>query len=164
MKFEILQTERLFIRRLKTEDAEAIARYRSLPEVIRFQSSYSIDRAKELILEMSESDPATLGKWFQFAIELIAEHRLIGDIGFLNTDKNGRSWVGFTLDPKYWNQGYATEAVQAVLGHYCRIGISNVWASTDPKNESSMRLLKKLGFNLVEEKIDDMIFVFSGFD
>jgi RimJ/RimL family protein N-acetyltransferase len=44
-----------------------------------------------------------------------------------------------------------------VLNYYQRIGIPTVWASTDPKNESSMKLLKKIGFDLVEAKPEDMI-------
>lgn len=101
MNFKVIKTSRLFIRRLKIEDPETFAHYRSLPEVARFQASYSLDQANGLILEMSKSDPAGLGKWFQFAIELISEDRLIGDIGFLNSDENGKSWIGFTLDPSY---------------------------------------------------------------
>ncbi|RYZ63358.1 MAG: N-acetyltransferase [Proteobacteria bacterium] len=76
------------------------------------------------------------GKWFQFAVELISESDLIGDIGFLNTDDEGRSWIGFTIDPKYWNQGYAAEAVVAVLNYYRDIGISKAGRPRIPKTKA----------------------------
>ncbi len=162
MKFENLRTERLLIRRFTSDDAEALSSYRSIPEVTRFQAAYSIERANQLVMEMSASDPIIPGKWFQFAIELTAEHRLIGDIGCFNADDDGRSWIGFTLDPCYWNRGYAAEAVRQVLAYYRQIGITKVWASTDSENENSMKLLRKLGFTLDDVKPDGMIFVLSG--
>ena len=56
-----------------------------------------------------------------------------------------------------WFQ-FAIEAVRAVLGYYLSIGIFEIWASTDPKNESSMKLLRTVGFQLSEAKRDDMVF------
>ena len=106
---------------------------------------------------MSEADPSLKAQWFQFGIELISEKELIGDIGFLNTDKNGKSWLGFTLDSSFWNQGYASEAVGAVIGYYAELGISEIWASTDPENKSAAKLLGHLGFTLQESKPDDLI-------
>ena len=49
MKFDSLKTQRLLIRRLSLLDAPAIAAYRNLPEVARFQSweSYSVAKATE---------------------------------------------------------------------------------------------------------------------
>jgi RimJ/RimL family protein N-acetyltransferase len=87
-----------------------------------------------------------------------AESRLIGDIGFLNCDQHQKSWIGFTLYPQYRNQGFAREAVVAVLLYSTNFGITEVWASTDPANESSMKLLLSVGFELIEEKRDDIIY------
>ncbi len=157
MRFETLKTERLTLRRLRTEDAEILANYRNLPDIARFQKSYTVTKAHALIQEMAKSDPSEKGKWFQFAIELTG-NRLIGDIGFLNTDENRKNWVGFTLVPEYWHCGYAAEAVHAVLKYYSGLGISSIWASTDPENFASMKLLKTLGFALVESKSDDVLF------
>ncbi len=55
--------------------------------------------------------------------------------------------VGYILHPDHWGQGYATEAMQALIVH--------LWASTthpaltadiDPQNRASLRVLQKLGF------------------
>jgi RimJ/RimL family protein N-acetyltransferase len=161
MKFETLNTERLKIRRLSLKDAKDISHYRSLPEVSEFQSwtEYSTEKALELIQGMENSDPSIQEKWFQFGVALKNSNELIGDIGFLNTDSEKKSWIGFTLNSKYWGQGYALEAVKEVLNYYSKIGITEVWASTDPNNHSSKKLLKKLNFKLVEEKPNDHIFV-----
>lgn len=161
MAFTRQRTERLCIRRLVPADAAVLAAYRSLPPVARFQTAYSLETAQGLIREMAASDPTATGQWFQFGIELTAEQRLIGDIGFLNTDENGKSWIGFTLNPEYWHRGYAIEAVRAVLHYYHSLGISQVWAATDPQNEKSMRLLRVLKFETAVAAADERLFVFN---
>jgi RimJ/RimL family protein N-acetyltransferase len=155
-----IQTERLLIRRLRTDDAAALSRYRSIPDVARYQDwpNYSLEQAIALIAMMEQSSPEVTGEWFQFGIELRETGELIGDIGFLNTDADGRSWVGFTLDQRYWGLGLAREAVSTVLDYYGSIGIATVWASTDPANVASRTLLKRLGFTLVEETTGDSIY------
>ncbi len=160
MKFNFIKTERLTIRRLKIEDAKAISIYRSAPEVAEFQSweNYSKPEAIKLIEKLKNSNPTNKGEWFQFGIEHSKTGELLGDIGFLNEDKNGKSWIGFTLDSKYWQQGFAHEAVSEILSYYLQIGASDVWASIDPVNISSKKLLEKLGFGLNESKPDDLIF------
>lgn len=160
MKFLPLKTNRLLIRSLSLADAQALSFYRSIPEVSLYQSwkTYSLEDANKLITQMNEALPTTKGKWFQFGIELEENKNLIGDIGFLNTDEEGKSWIGFTLDSNYWNKGFAVEAVRAVLDFYASIDVTNVWASIDPANDSSKKLLLKLGFIIVEEKSDDIIF------
>ncbi|MES2803215.1 MAG: GNAT family N-acetyltransferase [Bdellovibrionota bacterium] len=160
MAFDSFSSKRLVVRRLLPEDAETISFYRSLPEVSKFQSweQYSTQKASDLISEMKTSDPSVAGKWFQFGISLKATGELIGDIGFLNTDEHQKSWIGFTLSSTHWGNGYAIEAVEAVLSYYSSLEISKIWASTDPQNHSSAKLLKKLGFSLLESKPEDHIY------
>lgn len=160
MPSQPLRTERLLIRRLRAADAEALSRYRSIPDVARYQDwpSYSLDQALALISMMEKSSPEVTGEWFQFGIELRENGELIGDIGFLNTDENGKCWVGFTLDQRYWGLGLAREAVSVVLDYYAAMGVAAVWASTDPANVASRKLLDRLGFDLVEESSSDSIY------
>ncbi len=158
MRFDFIKTKRLIIRRLMPHDAESVSHYRTLPEVAKFQSAYSRSRVESLIQEMSVSDPSVKGKWFQFGITLDLEGVLIGDIGFLHNNQNQKSWLGFTLNPLYWRQGYATEAVQAVITYYCGLGLSSVWAAAAFENLNSIKLLKAVGFHLVEATPEELIF------
>lgn len=158
MDFESLTSERLKIRRLAPQDAERLSYYRNLPAVSKYQSAWTRERALNLIREMSESDPMVKGRWFQFGIESQKTHELIGDIGFLNSDENGKSWIGFTLDPEHWGNGYASEAARAVLDFYSKHEVSMVWASTEPENLSSARVLGRLGFHLIDSTPHDLIF------
>lgn len=158
MKFESIETPRLKIRRIQINDAFEFSHYRSLPLVSRYQSSFSLERAVALAEDLQNSEPSVTGKWFQFAVTLRNDEKLIGDIGFKNTDEDGKSWIGYTLHPDYWHQGYAREAVLAVIDYYKLLGITNIWAATAVSNENSMKLLRSVGFTLHESKPDEWIF------
>ncbi len=157
MTFTPIRTTRLVIRPLRPSDAEALAAYRSRPEVARYQSweTYSIAQARDLIGLMEHSTPEVKGDWYQFGVALTETGQLIGDIGVLNTDAEGRSWIGFTLDPLFWKRGLASEAVTAILRYYAELGIATIWASTDPLNVASRQLLERLSFSLVEMTSSD---------
>ena len=160
MNFKKIKTHRLNIRRLIIEDAKSISYYRNIPEVAEFQSweSFSIEDAELLIHQMNDRHPETRGKWFQFGIEDSQSGELIGDIGFLNTDENNKSWIGFTLNSRHWHKGYAVEGVEAILKFYSGLGISAVWASTDPDNSRSHKLLARLGFCLYDARPGDHVY------
>lgn len=158
MSFESVSSTRLIMRRLLPQDAERLSQYRNLPAVSKYQSSWSAERALALIQELGESDPMVKGRWFQFGIELKETRELIGDVGFLNSDENGKSWIGFTLHPSHWGHGYATEAAKAILDFYSKNEISTFWASTEPDNHLSAKVLNRLGFTLIESTSTDLIF------
>lgn len=158
MVFESIPSTRLVIRKLVSQDAQRLSQYRNLAIVSKYQSAWSSERASALIQELKESDPMAKGRWFQFGIELLETQELIGDIGFLNTDENGKSWIGFTLHPDHWGNGFATEAANAVLDFYSKREISTVWASTEPDNHLSAKVLYRLGFTLIESTPTDLVF------
>jgi len=53
---------------------------------------------------------------------------------------------GYLLDPAMWGRGYASDAVAAFIAHRRRSGSRELTADTDPRNEASMRLLRRQGF------------------
>jgi RimJ/RimL family protein N-acetyltransferase len=145
----LITTERLVLRRFRPADAEALAAYRSAPEVARYQSweaPYSVERARYAIESMAAADPEQPG-WFQYAVELTAERALIGDVGVNLHDNLRQAEIGYTLAPERQGRGYATEAVRAILDHLFRVrGLHRVSAECDARNLPSARLLERVGF------------------
>ncbi len=62
-----------------------------------------------------------------------------------------RAHVAYMFHPESWGQGYATEAVQAVLEHLKILRVSRLEANIDTRNLKSQRLVERLGFERVEE-------------
>jgi RimJ/RimL family protein N-acetyltransferase len=59
--------------------------------------------------------------------------------------------IGFAFLPKFWGKGYAYEAASAVLAYgKSAIGLKRIVAITSPANQSSIKLLEKLGLRFEE--------------
>lgn len=151
-----LRSSRLVLRRLRPEEAPALCAYRSLPEVARFQSweSFGADDAAQLIAKQAEREPNIPGDWFQLAIVLAHAGTLIGDCGLHFRDDDPRQVeVGITLDPAHQRQGFATEALGAVLRYlFDSLGKHRVSAVTDAENAAAIRLMLRTGFKEVSHE------------
>ncbi|MET0274595.1 MAG: GNAT family N-acetyltransferase, partial [Phenylobacterium sp.] len=79
----------------------------------------------------------------------VIEHRHFGVVGMLafKTGANGRPDLGFWLGRRYWNRGYATEAVRGALRWAKRDWRKNVVvAGHFSDNPASGQVLCKAGF------------------
>jgi RimJ/RimL family protein N-acetyltransferase len=59
---------------------------------------------------------------------------------------DGIAEVGYVFGPRWWGRGLGSQAVRWLLSALQERGIPEVWASVDPANEASIRLLLRLGF------------------
>jgi len=145
--FEPILTERLFIRKLETNDAQDFFKYRSLPEVYEFQS-FKPKNTKDIegFFEMLSELPNTRNTWFQLAVCVKDENKLIGDIGVHFLEDDEQTEIGYTLNPDFQGLGYAKEAVTAVISYlFMVLGKHRIIASVDPDNEKSISLLERIG-------------------
>ncbi len=62
------------------------------------------------------------------------------------TVHDGIAEVGYVFGPRWWGRGYGTEAVAWLLGELSRREVAETWATVDPDNAASARLLRRLGF------------------
>ena len=73
--------------------------------------------------------------------------------------------IGFALLPEFWGRGYAHEAASAVLEHARRdFGLERILAIATPHNDSSIRLLEKMGMTferLLELTPNDPVRLFA---
>ncbi len=85
-----------------------------------------------------------------WAVTMKSEDRVIGGITFWNFGEGIRCVeLGYELHPKYWGRGLAAEACAAVLEFgFTEMDLKRVEACPLAANNSSNRLLEKLGFTL----------------
>lgn len=145
--------------------------YRSLPEVLRYQSwePKSLDEVQSFIKKNAEQEFNAAG-WYQIGIALESDDTLIGDCGINILDYDWRmAEFGITIAPSFQSRGYATEALNAILALlFDNLSKHRVLASVDPRNIASMALMKKLGLRqeahfvkslyLKNEWVDDVLF------
>ena len=84
-----------------------------------------------------------------YRITRTADGKAIGGIGFKGQPNNGCVEVGSGLAPSARGNGYAAEALAALLDLAAEHGISRVVADTDKDNIASQRTLQRAGFQQV---------------
>lgn len=145
-----METNRLLLQRLKYEDAaEIFYAYASKPEATRFVSWPTHNKIADTQRYLSYAIAAwRTNREFNYTIRLKVETRLVGAIGAVND--NGKIQFGYIVSPVFWNQGYATEACNALLEQLPHLAsVFKVWTFVDAENTASLAVLKKCG--LVEE-------------
>lgn len=148
-----IQTERLVLKNLEDKDAYDLYSYRSLPSVEKYQSwkNYSYDEACQLIANMKDRHFYGQAGIFQWGIYLSGQ--LIGDL-FWELDKDGVCWIGYTLSPYFWHQGFAYEAVSSWLNYLFSVfHIQTFMAYILKENVASIHLINKLGFKKISEEV-----------
>jgi len=142
-----VNTERLILRRPDTSDAAAIfTRYASDLEVTRWVGwpRHESLAATHAFLDFSAShwDAWPAGPYLILAR---SDERLLGSTGF-NFVEQGLVETGYVLARDAWGQGYATEALAALLQLGPLLGVQRVFAECHHEHLASQRVLEKNGF------------------
>lgn len=146
----VLATERLELLEFTKDDAEFVRRAVNEPSFLHFigdRGVRSIDDARRYIADGPMAGYARCGYGLLRVVRK-ADGASIGMCGVLKRDTLPEPDLGFSLLPEHWSQGYALEAARAVMTHardLLRLG--RILAITTANNESSIRLLGKLGFH-----------------
>ncbi len=114
-----------------------------------FIAAQTNDALKVAYSEMLEGCLKNPDKWEWYAIWMIEQKdgTHIGELCFKGLDLNGVAEIGYGISEEYQCQGFATEAVKAVLAWaFQNQKVTAVEAETDAENTPSKRVLEKCGF------------------
>ncbi|MBK2003822.1 GNAT family N-acetyltransferase [Listeria ivanovii subsp. londoniensis] len=146
---QMLKTERLFLSEMTLADTEILFGYWSDDLVTRYMNIepfQSLQPVEEMIRMLRQLEME--GKALRCVIILQATGEIIGTCGFNYIDhENQRAEIAYDLGTRFWKRGYATEAVQALMEWGIEsFKLHRMEAKVDPRNEASISLLEKLGF------------------
>ncbi len=147
--FPVLHTDRLVLRELTVNDAQAILNCFSNPDVLRHygqNSLTSLDQVRLIINNFSKSYEEKCGiKW---GIELKGQAGIIGTIGFQEwSTEHKRAEISYALFPESWGKGYALEAVNKVISFgFQEMELVRIGAIVLTENDASNKLLTKACF------------------
>jgi len=139
----MLTTERLIIRPFLKNDYRDLYEYLSLSETYRFEPGkpISLNEAKKLCRERAK------GTNF-WAATLKDSQKLIGHVSFfpLGPEFLLACEIGDIFNPAFQNQGYATEAVRAIIKYaFMELGAHRIVGHCSPENPPSWKVLEKCG-------------------
>ena len=145
----ILHTDRLHLRPLAPRDAEGLFAIMSDPLAMRFWDwphFREIQTVREIVDGQVQSMEKGLGQYW--AACLAGTGQAIGTCDLSDIDHhNKRAEVGFAFNRSYWGNGYAYEAMVAVIGEaFGPLDLERLGARLHAANHASRRLLERLGF------------------
>lgn len=147
MPAPVIRTERLVLRPLVVEDADALHPTLSDAEALRWWSdppSPSVEHTSAYVARMLEAESAC---WWAITTD---GGEALGYVGFVARARPGaRAGFGYLLRPERWGQGLGTEAATAAMGHgFAELGVARVELWIHPDNVASRRLAARLGATL----------------
>jgi ribosomal-protein-alanine N-acetyltransferase len=136
-------------------DRELFAKMNANKEVMRYfpktldfkETDNFLNRVQEHFKENG------YGLW---AVELKDTNEFIGFIGFLNATFEAEFTpcveIGWRLDNKYWNNGYATEGAKTCLEYgFNKLNLNAIYSFTAEPNKPSENVMKKIGMKKIGE-------------
>ena len=144
----ILETARLSLTPVVAEDAALVHPIMADPDVMAHWDVAEIEDPDVVDQLLAGQVEAMAGdRAFHWAMRLTADGTFLGLCDLSDIDwRHHRAEVGFILGKDSWGRGYAYEAMQAVLNFAATQGLRRLWARTLVGNESSEKLLTRLGF------------------
>jgi len=143
----VFESERLRCRRWIPDDIDALFAVYSNEEGVRWiEDGKPITYAEcDRWLRVTEANYAKRG-YGMFALESRLSGLVIGFCGLVHPGDQVEAEIKYALLPTYWGQGYASEAVPALLAYGDRThGLTRIIATVAKGNIASQRVLLKSG-------------------
>lgn len=144
----VIETSRLILRRFKQEDAYDVYKGWSsdirLSNYVSWNIHTSIVEAEELVSRRIEEYDRNAYNW---VVELRNSRELIGNISTVAIRRTHNNCeIGYCYGSQYWNKGYATEALKAVIKYlFEKCDMHIIEAKYHSTNPASGKVLKKAG-------------------
>jgi RimJ/RimL family protein N-acetyltransferase len=139
----VLETKRLALRAARLEDAKAVAALandrRIAENTARIPYPYKLADAEQFIAGASKKGEAAY-------LVTLRDGTIVGACGLM-FHYDDTPEIGYWLGVPYWNKGYATEALHALIDYaFTDLAHDAVQAGARVTNPASRRVLEKCGF------------------
>ena len=149
MKQPILETTRLILRPFAATDAPDVQRLAGAPEVadttLNLPHPYMVSDAEQWI--SSHADRLAFGSSVAYAVTRRTDGVVLGAISLMEISaRDRRAELGYWLGVPFWNQGYMTEAADALVDYgFSQLNLNKITAAHFGRNLASGRVMQKIG-------------------
>jgi RimJ/RimL family protein N-acetyltransferase len=169
-KLPTIEADRVRLRHLEESDTDSLFDIFSDPEAMRFWSWSPFKERAEAAKLLGEIQEFWRQKsLFQWGIALKEDDKIIGTTTLFRLDaKSRRAEIGYILNRRHWGNGYANEALTALLDFaFGKMNLHRVEADIEPRNRGSVKTVERLGFQregllrerwIVDGEIQDSLF------
>jgi ribosomal-protein-alanine N-acetyltransferase len=147
-RLAILETRRLRLTPLAVADAADLYPLIEDPQVMAYWDVRGTDDPEVLAeLVRAQMTEMTAGRSICWAIRRLADEALVGCCDLSQIERrHKRADIGFMLGRDAWGEGYAREAMQAVLAYAATSGLRRLAARTHLGERRAESVLEDLGF------------------
>lgn len=146
---QIIETERLILRKLELEDYQQLFNNwcsdKNVSKYVTWDAHENIEDTKGYV--QYKVDLYQHHYRFDWVVELKETKELIGEIDSVKTSINySLVELGYCFGSRFWNKGYATEALQAVIKYLKEVAcVEKITACHISTNPASGRVMEKAG-------------------
>lgn len=147
------KTERLILRNYHPRDVKDYFEYMSLESTALHEDfePYTFEECERVVQARLTDDTF-------WVAELIETGKVIGDLCYRKGEYETYE-IGYDFNEKYGKKGYATEACKALITHiFTVLNGRRLYVGCNEDNESSWKLLERLGFRREAYCIEDVAF------
>jgi RimJ/RimL family protein N-acetyltransferase len=158
----MIDTDRLLLRQMTTEDVDELVAIHAEPEVARFMGAFDRVKVSEW-LEQNQRDWSEHG-YGRLAMVDRATGRLLGRTGLKYWPQFRETEVGWVLRPDAWGHGFATEAALACAEWgFENLDLPYITAMIRPDNRRSIHVAERLDMSPLREDIllEEPVVVYS---
>ena len=149
----MITTARLRLRRCRRSDVVAVLTYRSRPDVAHHLSAgvWTYEKAEHELATYEDAAFDQPGDELVLLVETQDTTKVVGEVGLVWLDDPPQTAeVGYVFDPESGGQGFATEAVAALVhAAFDAFDFNLVVAKTDEANAPSRALCERIGMKLL---------------
>ena len=147
-----LETDRLILRDYSADDIDAYYRLKTDEKTMYYMQDIkldSFDAAKEELADVLADMAKDDRKFYFLHMELKDTHEQVGSIGYTVVDRTPVGKIvhlGYFTYPKYWGNGYTSEALRSVLEYaFTKDDVYRVTTGCLSENKGSERVMQKNG-------------------
>lgn len=149
-KFPILEINEFVLRQIRTSDTIELINYLNDKDVNKYIPEESIPRT----IEDAESEVKYMKEMFRcgysiyWVIAKKSDDKIIGSCGFNYWNQSHkRAEISYDLGKEFWSKGIMSGTIKRILQFgFEEMQLNRIEATTTPCNLSSLKLLKKNGF------------------
>jgi len=144
-----LETERLILRRISVNDAEAMYNNWASDDIVTKYVTWPKHESVEAtrgLLEIWEKEYEN-DSCYRWAIVLKDENKVIGTIDVVRVNEaDETAEIGYCISHEYWSKGIVTEAAKKVVEYLLNeVGFYRVEAQHHLDNPASGKVMQKIG-------------------
>lgn len=141
-------TKRLTFRNWNEDDLEIAKELWGDPDVMELIDARGALNTEQIKRKLADEIALANEHGFQYwPIFRNSNGEFVGCCGLRPYKEPGVLEIGFQIRTRFWGQGLATEAAEAVIAHaFEQLNASALFAGHNPKNSASRYMLEKMGF------------------